>query len=245
MTVENKEIKASKGNRQKNTALELIISSIKLALFFGLFLGIFIHCYVWKHQGYDHAAARINNIYKEQIYNLNIRNEIYSGYAKNAVNNTKKLFFSFFGKVKNKSNDFQISIPKELKPNKKETSKIEQIKTFFSNLLHILIGEGKILFIKIISIFASIFFYIFALLFGALNGAISRYIRTAEGGRESSFVFHRIAEVFSKTAALILFIYIVLPITLGLNIEMLLFLLLATSFYCFSYVSMANLKKFL
>lgn len=117
-----------------------------------------------------------------------------------------------------------------------------QIKTHIMRFFSILGMTFKLLIAKFASIFVSIWVFVFASILGAMDGLLSRYIRTVEGGRESTFIFHRVSGVVIKIPVAIVFLYLSTPFFLNPKWVVMVMSLL---FFGFFYIATANLKKFL
>ena len=122
---------------------------------------------------------------------------------------------------------------------KKKDSKIMQAVGHF---VFVLVNTLVILFAKFFSVFVSFWVFLFAAILGATDGLLERYIRTNEGGRESTFIFHRVSDTVIKIPVAILFFYLTIP--LFFNPEMIV-MVMSVLFFLFFYIATANLKKFL
>lgn len=95
---------------------------------------------------------------------------------------------------------------------------------------------------KLLSVSISLLVLVFAALIGAMDGLLKRYIRTQEGGRESTFVFHRISDVLITAPVLLLVIYLALPIYLPPQAVV---MAMSGLVFLFFTIATTNLKKFL
>lgn len=97
--------------------------------------------------------------------------------------------------------------------------------------------------IKFINIFAPIWLYAMTMTLGVLDGLTARYIRTVEGGRESTFIFHHLSKTWVRLLLLLLLVDTCSPLwTLPNNIMA---LIVATFLFFYSRTRCAHLKKFL
>lgn len=96
--------------------------------------------------------------------------------------------------------------------------------------------------LKTISVGCALFLFIFAAIIGLVDGLLARQIRTAEGGRESTFLFHRITSSLLQVPLWILVLYFALPITFQPLIAI---VLLAVIFFSVCYLTTSQLKKYL
>lgn len=96
--------------------------------------------------------------------------------------------------------------------------------------------------VKFISVFCSVFVFIFAGFLGLIDGLLNRYIRTAEGGRESTYVYHHLAEALFKIPFCLVVAYLALPFPLN---PMIVVVILTLTTFLFCRISAANLKKFI
>ena len=119
---------------------------------------------------------------------------------------------------------------------------LDNSQVFWHRLVSMLVLTAKVVIAKCISLFASVWVFIFAALIGALDGLVARYIRTSEGGRESTFIFHKVADGLLKIPVILLFLYLTSPFFI--NPEWVV-VLMGVLFFAFFYTATANLKKFL
>lgn len=97
--------------------------------------------------------------------------------------------------------------------------------------------------VKFISVFCSFSVFIFAGFLGLLDGLLTRYIRTAEGGRESTYIYHHLADALFKIPFCLVVAYLALPFPL--KNPLILVVILAMISFLFCRLSASNLKKFI
>lgn len=97
--------------------------------------------------------------------------------------------------------------------------------------------------IKFINIFSPIWVYAMTIILGVLDGLTARYIRTVEGGRESTFIFHHLSKTWMRLLYLLLLLQTCSPFWTLSNDVMA--LIVATFLFFYSRTKCAHLKKFL
>lgn len=119
---------------------------------------------------------------------------------------------------------------------------IFSIPVLFQSIVAMLWASFWVLVFKFISVFSAILIYVFAGLLGALDGLVMRYVRTAEGGRESTFIFHKMTDTILQIPIWLIFIYLLSPVLIN---PTWIIVLLSLSFFLVFNIATANLKKFL
>lgn len=254
MTEENDHTKKSQKPKKSKTMLQRFISAAATAFFLGFLVLVIFNAYMWITKGYNKMIENLDNNYQEKIISsLTIQNSSISAYSvaafelindkfKKWILNSEKQF-----QLWQKNNQFGIlqNLPTE-KTLVKKANCIEGIlESAFSSLQKIgfmLWVCFTVLVFKFISIFGALLIYIFASLLGALDGLVTRYIRTAEGGRESTFIFHKLTDVIIQFPIWLIAIYLISPALIN---PMLIISLLALAFFVVFNIAASNLKKFL
>lgn len=96
--------------------------------------------------------------------------------------------------------------------------------------------------LKFISVISSFMLFIFFGILGFLDGYLSRYVRTAEGARESTYTYHHLTSYTFRLPYCLMVAYIALPV--GLD-PLLMVTCLALLVFMFCRMSASNLKKFI
>ena len=76
-------------------------------------------------------------------------------------------------------------------------------------------GIILVLLFKFINIVGAALIYLLAALFGACDGLVTRYVRTAEGGRESTFIFHQMTNMVIQIPVGLIMIYLISPVLIN------------------------------
>lgn len=119
---------------------------------------------------------------------------------------------------------------------------LAKIKYYLAGLFYLIQWSFKVDLLKFISVFCSSMVFVFAALLGFLDGLLARYIRTAEGGRESTYVYHHLADAIFKTPFYLIVVYLALPLPLS---PLLIVAMITLLTFMFCRLSAANLKKFI
>ena len=213
---------------------------IARAMLWGFFIGVLINSYLWIKDGYAQFTQNAQATYQQQMDNIALRNQ---QVAKASARGDVWL-----------QNQWQHSLhtTRQLSWQVPWLSKLDQYfdvsyyldnsQVFWHRLVSMLVLTAKVVIAKCISLFASVWVFVFAALIGALDGLVARYIRTSEGGRESTFIFHKVADGLLKIPVILLFLYLTSPFFI--NPEWVV-VLMGVLFFAFFYTATANLKKFL
>lgn len=119
---------------------------------------------------------------------------------------------------------------------------LAKIKYYFTGLFYLTEWSFKVDLLRFISVFCSIMVFVFAAILGFLDGLLTRYIRTAEGGRESTYIYHHLADSTFKLPFFLIIAYIALPLPIS---PLLVVAVITLLIFMFCRISAANLKKFL
>jgi len=93
----------------------------------------------------------------------------------------------------------------------KNTKIIDDSVNAIYSFLTIVYLTMKVILAKLLAVLGAIGLYIFTSMLGLLDGLVARYKRTMQAGRESTFVFHRVAKLLLSSPVLLMFIYIISP----------------------------------
>lgn len=96
--------------------------------------------------------------------------------------------------------------------------------------------------IKVMALVESIGVVVCASVVGAMDGLCKRYIRTSEGGRESTLLYHTAGKRFMLLPMSVILLYLALPIFIS---GMMATMALALCFFIYFNVRMSCLKKYL
>jgi hypothetical protein len=227
--------------KTKKSILRSFIGAVFTAFWLGLLVLISLNAYHWSRKGYNTMMLNLNNDYQTEVSSLMIRNNAFATYIVSVfkfINSKFKKIQPLLQHTKDKT--------KEITQTKNKNNFISGLLTGTSGYLQkigcMLWACFKILLFKCISIFGAALIYLFASLLGALDGLVSRYIRTAEGGRESTFIFHKMTNAVIQFPIWLVVIYLISPALIN---PMLIIALLALSFFVVFNIATSNLKKFL
>lgn len=119
---------------------------------------------------------------------------------------------------------------------------LAQLKYFLLGVFYLAEWSLKVDLLKFISVLCSFMVFVFAGVLGGLDGLLSRYIRTAEGGRESTYGYHFLADSVFKIPFLLVLVYLALPFSIS---PLLIVCALSLLIFMFSRISTSHLKKFM
>lgn len=225
---------------KKKRGLTSFIWAVLRAVFWGLLIGLIINCFMWHEEGYKKLMLDMNNTYKQQINGIAVRNiDAASEYAAGigVVGDTVS-----FGEKRTENLLDKVPYIHSVKTSDSFNKSASSIGNAINHFFEVLVNTFKVLAAKFLSVFASFWVFIFAAILGATDGLLARYVRTNEGGRESTFIFHRVSDTVIKIPVAIVFLYLTIP--LFLNPELVV-LVMSILFFMFFYIATANLKKFL
>lgn len=205
-----------------------------------LLIVLIVNCVMWHIQGYKKLINNLDHTYQTQITAVAYRNPWMSSVYKKVIRKTALVMTWSMTKTTSLLDD----VPYIHAVNKGKTVQ-KNVNTDHQALfkfINVIAATFKIVTVKLLSVFISLWVLVFACLLGAMDGLLSRYIRTCEGGRESTFIFHHIKDVVIKIPVLIMLLYLTFPVCI--NPEIIVLAISALLFIGF-YISTANLKKYL
>lgn len=221
--------------KKKSTAFGKFVGKVIFALILGFLIGFGINSYCWHKEGFNKTMQRINAVYQQEIDGLSLRNERFAAYFAASINLSGNWLIHFKTSV-------QAGINKiELFRRWKLATAFSKAMNGLSKFMRVCLGTIKIVLGKLAGIVVSIWIYIFASLLGMLDGLLKRYVRTQEGGRESTFVFHKVSNTVLAIPAYILAVYLVVPLFINPAVVA---CVMAVLFYWFFSLVTSNLKKF-
>jgi hypothetical protein len=197
----------------------------------------------WHRKGYTTLMQKLDQNYAEQMKGLFIRNEKMGLYSDAMIIFVEQHTQSFFIRVIQKIKSLLSSVSLfNFKPNKREEEFISMVGQYVIQFLSVVVRATQILFAKVLSILVSFWVYVFYALVGVLDGLVRRYIRTIEGGRESTFVFHKISHLVIQLPVGIVALYLIVP---GLFSPEIVVILMSFSLFGFFKIATSQLKKYL
>lgn len=241
----------AKNSKKQKSMLQRFISTSVTAFFLGFLVLVIFNAYEWKTTDYKNMMQNLNNNQEKIISSLSMQNMDFAAYSVavfQVINDEFKQWF--LGSAKDfqawqKNNRFGFFLHSENKEPKNSNFIGDMVSGSFGFLQKVCcmlwMSLGVLIF-KFISIFGAFLIYLFASLLGALDGLVKRYIRTAEGGRESTFVFHKMTSVIIQFPLWLIIIYLISPMLIN---PMLVISLLALAFFVVFNIATSNLKKFL
>ncbi len=215
------------------------------AVFFGFFIMLCVNAYMWDKQGYQTLIHSLNHQYQLQTQNIFNRDKSLlleynsiSNQEIQVINSEKNNIHKII-----KNNQFNFSTYfSDHNVNNEIINKTHLIEKFINKITAISADTIKIIFAKLASVFASTLVFIAFIILGTSDGLLSRYIRTSEGGRESTLMFHKVSDKLIQASHIIIYLYLICPIFISPEwIVVLLSVLLLM--YC--KVATSNLKKYL
>lgn len=220
--------------KKKKGAASFVFSIIK-AVLWGLAIGVIINCIMWNFEGYQKLMKNLNHTYQTQMTGIALRNEgaaVGFGAIASALGDAIQIGESKAQRHISKS-DYLNST----------TNKIDsKIWGSVDHFIIVITATCEVLVAKFLSIFVSAWVFVFAGILGAMDGLLVRYVRTSEGGRESTFIFHRVSDTVIKVPVAIIFFYLTIPLLFNPELVV---VFISILFFMFFYIAMANLKKFL
>ena len=100
----------------------------------------------------------------------------------------------------------------------------------------------KVDLVKFASVLCSALIFVLAGILGIMDGLYGRYIRTAEGGRESTYVYHHLSDWFFRVPFCLGLAYMAFPFPIN---PLIVVIFLALLIFVFCRVSASTLKKFI
>lgn len=225
--------------KKKKGATSFVYSIIK-SIFWGLLIGVIINCIMWHFEGYKRLMEDLIHTYQTQMTGVALRNEgaaVGFGALAGMINDVIKT-----GENKVQGLISESDYLHSATDNKKAKSIGSKIWGALDHFILVVSATFEVLIAKFLSIFVSVWVFVFASILGAMDGLLERFIRTSEGGRESTFIFHRVSDTMIKVPVAIVFFYLTIP--LFFNPELIV-VFMSILFFMFFYIATANLKKFL
>ena len=208
------------------------VSSVVLTVFWGLAIGLIINGAYWAISGFKSVNQDLDRTANEQALSFDGN----LGFFENR-------FLSTLAFVKSKESALLAKLKHSNATLSKEAAAWgPRAAIAINRALVVCFKTLEVLILKFLSIFASAWIYVFFAFMGAIDGLLSRYIRTEEGGRESTFLFHKISSLMLKLPLGILFFYLALPFFIDPQVVV---LVVGVLFFSFFQISSANLKKFI
>jgi len=231
--------------KQRRGALGNFIAAVKFALILGFVASLLINFYSWYKEGYSYTISqKISPSASRGTSAIAQRNATLAAYCiavLQLIDSWGNELSSYTqAQIQHNALTGKLKIFNSNPSNQKIWVQIKKIKTIWKHFLGIFLGTAIEVFIKFASVFLSFFIYLFALLLGAVDGLVEREIRRAEGGRESTFLFHRVADTVLKIPGLILIVFLACPIAINPLIAV---YTMALLFFCFANILCANWKK--
>jgi hypothetical protein len=248
VTEEVKQRQKNQDNLQKKQHRGMLgnfFAAIKFALIFGFMASLIINLYCWYEKGYAYTIAqKISQSVSLGTSAIAARNATLAAYCIASL----QLIDSWGSELSSYSQkQIQQKTPKSTilaaffkADHAKQKLWFSKIKIAWKHFWSIFLGTAIEIFIKFASVFLSFFIYIFALLLGAVDGLVQREIRRAEVGRESTFLFHKIADSILKIPGVILIVFLACPIEINPLVAI---YTMAFLFFCFANILCANWKK--
>jgi integrating conjugative element membrane protein (TIGR03747 family) len=237
----NKEEK--KNSSSPRTPDKSLMGKLIFVLLVAWVIAMVVNMIDWNKQGYTFLIKTLDEAYAKYREELFTRNETLNIYSDAVILLIKEYTQPFFIAVMQKSQTLTSS--SNLFDFKSDKSAKKFISIIYQNaiqFLSVVIATTKILFAKVMNIIVSFWLYVFASLLGALDGLVKRYIRTAEGGRESTFVFHKVSHVVIQLPIWILALYLIIPDTFSPEIVV---MLISLALFAFFTIATSQLKKYL
>tara|TARA_R110002167_G_scaffold93474_7_gene250491 strand:- start:4040 stop:4756 length:717 start_codon:yes stop_codon:yes gene_type:complete len=226
------------------TVVGLLVSLIGM-FFTAVLVGLIINSIYWAYSGYDKTINSLNNIYVTQVEGISVSHSTFSHYYLKGL--SKVYHWSNVGQgmafdaiehsVNTLTSDRGISFDKA-----KFHEKLVTAETYLQKSKNIFLMTFNVIAAKFLGILSSSFVILFAVMLGVLDGLLNRYIRTREGGRESSFLYHRAAVWMVRIPFFIIVLYLSIPIEINTELVILGVGLLAFML-TFNYAK--TIKKFL
>lgn len=248
--------KTPRPQSQYGVAIKIVRGVIGTTIL-GFLVVSLISAYQWISSGYESSMQNLDKKISRETEVMKLRSPV-------LLNNSMKMILWIKGlldrtklNLENPTKDLNRIKPAVLNSDAKEVSNKQKkskseaidVTSVGKDILNAFTKIGKILWLsfifllfKIIEVYAASILYLFTSLLGALDGLMKRYIRTEEGGRESTFAFHWITNITIKFPFLLIFLYFILPIEIN---PVVLTCLIASSFFLIFNVLTTSLKKFL
>lgn len=214
-----------------------VVGSIANGMLLSFFLSILMTLIAWEYKGYAYVAQQLSSQRVSIMGYLSESNPALLRYNLHVIEKINQSISNGFSQALPSTPDFKKIVESAFFVDL--LSKLNAPWHAFQTLMCL---TALVFFWKTVGILCSALLFVFASSIGFLDGLVKRYVRTAEAGRESTFVFHRVSQWTLKTAAGLVFIDWVLPVKIHP-----LFIVIALSMllYLFFYISSSTLKKYL
>lgn len=233
--------RAESGQRTRGpSSIWCVLLKVVSSIFWAVVLGVCINSYWWYTRGFEQVITELNSTYQSQLSGLAYRNASLISLVDAGSQSVNDKVAKWTEVARSELS--HVPVFQSMRHNHQVTSYFSQPISLATKIYCLVQKTLLVALAKILSIATSIWVLIFAAIFGASDGLRSRYIRTMEGGRESTFIFHRVSSALIQAPIAVLFLYLLLPITL--NPEIVVIGISLLFFACF-YLTTANLKKFL
>lgn len=209
------------------------------AVFWGWLIGFGINCFFWETEGYRQLLQELDAEYQQQMANIALRNTSFIHH------------YSILATWFDQGSHWLYQQLMQLKPyasfvtpyinHLMQMSLTQHVIAFVTHLGEVAWGTLTVTWAKLVGVLSVIWVLLFAVIVGAMDGLLERYIRTMEGGRESAFMFHQLANGL-RYPFLLLFIYLAVPVLINPEITT---VVMSVLFFVLIRGATANLKKFL
>ncbi|MCE3237398.1 MAG: hypothetical protein K0R24_379 [Gammaproteobacteria bacterium] len=220
-----------------------VVSKLIFVLWVAWVVAMGLNIVDWHRKGYTALIQKLDQNYAEQMKGLFIRNETMSVYSDAVIvlikQHTQLFFIVMVGKIKSLLSSVRLF---DFKSDKQEEECMSMISQEVIQFLSVMVKTTQVLLAKVISVLASFWVYIFYSLVGVLDGLVKRYIRTSEGGRESTFVFHKVSNLVIQLPVGIVVLYLIVPDLFSPEIVV---ILMSFSLFAFFKIATSQLKKYL
>lgn len=219
-------MKGSSIERESNHLIRALSSILKVTLF-SIFAALVINTISWNIYGYTSTINSLENGFSKKIEDISNRS-LSSGVFDLLVIDE---FASHLTIDSHSIEKINAKLPGEI-----------STPSWIPHFANILILTAKDHIAKILEVFSSWFLFILSYLLGTMDGLVNRYVRTVEGGRDSTFVFHKVSQRIMSVPILLLSFYLIVPLSLS---PVFVIAGIAILIYVFSKVTASNLKKFI
>jgi hypothetical protein len=205
------------------------------SMFWAIVIGFIINCILWHREGYEKLMIALNKNYNTEMTGIYLRNHQFADLYQSQIHTLS----NFTSEI-----DEQISESIHFKSimNAYTIDLWNLVQGYSYKILQVFNETAKDIMAKTLSVMVSLWIFIFSSLLGAMDGLLHRYIRTQEGGRESTYVYHKVAYCVYKAPLAIILLYLALPIMINPEIVV---VILSMTFFMFFYLTTASLKKYL
>lgn len=229
-------------SRHSNTTnKKKIINNLFVSMSFGFLIILVLKIVMWQITTFNETATNmIRDINNYANHIIKFDNSIIDS-IKIGIDNSIEYIFNKFKNIFSITYDFKL---KDYIGN--HSSQAENIIKNGSEALYkffvILLLTVILLVLKVGALFSSIFLYVSSSLLGFLDGLVSRYKRTMEAGRESTFIFHHVSKILLSIPAFLIFFYVAIPVYIS---PLLINICIAGLLFAGFRVYGSNLKKYM